>query len=73
MAVTAFLEVAASIDGPAIVVVPLALQAQGDGRFLALGTVPLGALPPGDYAVRGSLRLGNGVTGRTIHTLRKTR
>jgi len=72
-AVTAFLEVAASIDGPAVVAVPLAIQAQGNGRFLAIGTVPLGALTPGDYAVRGLLRLENGTTGRTLRTLRKTK
>lgn len=73
MAVTASLEIAATSDGPAIVSVPLAIQAQGDGRFLAIGTVPLGALSPGDYAVRGLLRLENGATGRTMRTLRKVR
>jgi len=72
-AVTATLEVARTIDGPAIATVPLAIQAQGDGRYLAMGTVPLGALEPGDYAVRGLLRLENGTSGRTIRTLRKVR
>jgi acyl-coenzyme A thioesterase PaaI-like protein len=72
-AVTATLEIARSIDGPAIVSMPLAIQAQGDGRYLAMGTVPLGALAPGDYAVRGMLRLENGTSGRTLRTLRKTR
>lgn len=72
-AVTATLEVARTIDGPAIATVPLAIQAQGDGRYLAMGTVPLGALEPGDHAVRGLLRLENGTSGRTIRTLRKVR
>ncbi len=72
-AVTALLEIARTIDGPTLVSVPLALQAQGAGRYLAMGTVPLGALAPGDYAVRGVLRLENGTSGRTIRTLRKIR
>jgi hypothetical protein len=72
-AVMAYLEIARTIDGPAIASVPAAIQAQGDGRYLALGTVPLGALEPGDYAVRGLLRLENGASGRTIRTLRKVR
>lgn len=72
-AVTALLEVARTIDGPALVSVPLAIQAQSDGRYLAIGTVPLGALAPGDYAVRGVLRLENGTNGRAIRTLRKIR
>jgi hypothetical protein len=72
-AVSASLEIARTMDGPAIASVPLAIQAQGDGRYLAMGTVPLGALEPGDYAVRGLLRLENGTSGRTIRTLRKVR
>lgn len=72
-AVTAQLDVAATLDGPALVSVPLALRAEGPGRFLAIGTVPLGALPPGDYIVRGMLRLGDGAVGQAIRTLRKTR
>lgn len=72
-AVTALLEVARTIDGAPLVSVPLAIQAQSEGRYLAIGTVPLGALAPGDYAVRGVLRLENGTSGRSIRTLRKIR
>lgn len=72
-AVTAILEVARTIDGPPLVSVPLVIQAQSGGRYLAMGTVPLGALAPGDYAVRGVLQLENGTSGRTIRTLRKVR
>jgi hypothetical protein len=73
MGVTALLEIAATPTGPALVTVPLAIQAQGGGRYLAIGTVPLGALAPGDYAVRGMLRLAGGPEGRTVRTLRKVR
>ena len=34
-----------------------------DTRVVATGTVPLGALPPGDYVVRGIIRLEDGTTG----------
>ena len=40
-------------------------------RVVASGTVPIGALPPGDYVVRGIVRLESGETGRVIRTLRK--
>jgi hypothetical protein len=52
---------------------PLAIHARSDGRYVATGAVPLGALAPGDYAVRGVLRLENGTSGRAIRTLRKIR
>ena len=71
--VTAWLEIARTIDGPPVVAVPLAIHARSDGRYVATGTVPLGALAPGDYAVRGVLRLENGTSGRAIRTLRKVR
>jgi hypothetical protein len=38
---------------------------------VATGAVPLGALPPGDYVVRGVVRLEDGTTGRVTRTLRK--
>lgn len=74
MAVTASLEVASTADGPALVTVPLTIAAQAvAGRYVAMGTVPLGALAPGDYAVRGVVRLDTGVSGRSVRTLRKVR
>jgi hypothetical protein len=42
-----------------------------DTRVVATGTVPLGALSPGDYVVRGIIRLDDGATGRVVRTLRK--
>ncbi len=72
MAITAALEIAKTADGPPLFLVPLAVQA-GEGRHVAMGTVPIGALPPGDYAVRGVVRIEGGPTGRTTRTLRKVR
>jgi hypothetical protein len=51
--------------------VPLALTRADDMRVVAAGTVPLGALQPGDYVVRGTIRLEDGKTGRVVRTLRK--
>ena len=64
-------EVARDLDGPALVTLPLALTRGDAGRVLASGTLPLGALPPGDYVVRGVVRLESGETGRVVRTLRK--
>lgn len=71
MALTAALEVARDLDGPAVVTVPLALKRADEGRVIATGAVPLGALAPGDYVVRGVIKLADGTTGRVMRTLRK--
>jgi hypothetical protein len=69
--VSATLEVARDPDGPALVTLPLALKRADEGRVVATGAVPLGALPPGDYVVRGIIQLDDGTMGRVIRTLRK--
>lgn len=71
MELKAALEVARDLDGAAIVTVPLALKRADEGRVIATGAVPLGALAPGDYVVRGVIRVADGTTGRVIRTLRK--
>jgi len=69
--VTARAEIARDVDGPPLVTLPLALTRADAGRVVASGTVPLGALPAGDYVVRGVVRLETGETGRVTRTLRK--
>ena len=68
---SATLEVARDLDGPAMSAVPLALTRADDTRVVATGVVPVGALAPGDYVVRGIIRLEDGTTGRVVRTLRK--
>ena len=68
---SATLEISRTLDGPAMATVPLALSRADDSRVVATGTVPLGALAPGDYVVRGIIRLENGTSGRVVRTLRK--
>lgn len=71
MRMTAVVEVARDREGPAIVTLPLALVRADEGRVVAKGAVPIGALPPGDYVIRGVIRLEDGATGRVTRTLRK--
>jgi hypothetical protein len=71
LSVTARLEVARDDSAAPLAAVPLALTRAGEGRVVAMGAVPLGALPPGDYQVRGIIRLEDGTTGRVTRTLRK--
>jgi hypothetical protein len=68
---SATLELARDLDGPPIAALPLALTRPDATRVVATGTVPLGALAPGDYVVRGVIRLEDGTTGRVVRTLRK--
>jgi hypothetical protein len=69
--VSATLEISRDLDGPAIATLPVALTRADESRVVAAGTVPLGALPSGDYIVRGIIRLDDGTTGRVVRTLRK--
>ena len=71
MRVSASLEIARELNGPALVAVPLAIASAGEGRWVAKGAVPLGALPPGDYAVRAIVGLEGQPETRVTRTLRK--
>lgn len=71
MGLSAMLEVGRALDGPPLATVPLALARADDSRVVATGSVPIGALPPGDYVVRGVIILEDGTTGRVVRTLRK--
>jgi hypothetical protein len=68
---SARLELARDTEGAAVVTLPLALTRADASRVVASGTLPLGALPAGDYVVRGVVRLESGETGRVLRTLRK--
>ena len=68
---SATLELAREPDGPAIGRVPVVLTRADETRVVATGTIPLGALPAGDYIVRAVVRLEDGTTGRVTRTLRK--
>lgn len=64
-------EIARTMNGPALVAVPLAIEATGQGRYMAKGAVPIGALPPGDYVVRALVGIEGSALTRVTRTLRK--
>ena len=68
---TAVVELARHPEGSAMVTLPLALTRVDEHRVVAKGAVPVGALPAGDYVVRGVIRLEDGTIGRVARTLRK--
>lgn len=65
------LELASSPHGPPMVVLPLALRPAGDRHYVASGALPIGSLPPGDYAVRALVGLEGHAIARIVRTLRK--
>ena len=71
MAVNAVLEVSKTMNGPALVTIPLAISASAEGRYTARGAVPLAALAPGDYAIRAIVGVGGSAPTRVVRTLRK--
>jgi hypothetical protein len=71
--VSANVEIATSLDGPPVLATPLALQPTGDDdRFLAMGAVPIGGLPVGDYVVRVNVGPEGQAAARVVRTLRKS-
>jgi len=70
--IRAIVEVATTLNGPALVATQLAFDATSDpNRFTATGAVPLGALPPGDYVVRALVGVEGQPFGRVVRTIRK--
>jgi hypothetical protein len=69
--ITIGLEVARTLDGPALVSTPLAVERLGDDHYAATGAAPIGALPPGDYVVRAVVTVEGQPSVRVTRTLRK--
>ena len=65
------LEVARTLDGPAVATLRLALERAAEGRYLATGAIPLGALPPGDFVVRATVGIEGQPAAQIVRTLRK--
>jgi VWFA-related protein len=65
------IELAMSEDGPALVKVPAAVSQAADGsRRFGTAAIPIGAVPPGDYAVRATVTV-EGAQARVVRTVRK--
>ena len=71
--IAAFFEIAQTLNGPAVTSMPIAVGATDEpDKFLVRGALPIGALPTGDYVVRGIVEVPGQPAGRVIRTLRKT-
>jgi VWFA-related protein len=68
--VSVAVELASSLNGPAMLTVPGALSA-GSDRHMATAAIPIGALPPGDFIVRALVVVQGQPAGRVVRTLRK--
>lgn len=68
---SAALEVSQTLNGQALVTVPLTIENTGENRYTATGAVPLGALPAGDYIVRAMVGLEGHPMTRVVRTIRK--
>jgi hypothetical protein len=66
------MEIASSMDGPAIETVqPGGKTTSEPDRFILTGQLSLEKLAPGDYVVRAIIKHGDGPEGRVFATLRK--
>lgn len=71
-ALSADLELADTESGPAAVRGAMRITGEAsDDRHVALGGIPIGALPPGDIVVRAIVSLDGVPVGRVVRTLRK--
>lgn len=65
-------EVAQSVSGPALAVMPGVFAATTEAdRFMVSAAIPIGALPPGDYVVRATIAAENQAGGRVVRPIRK--
>jgi len=70
--ISVVLEVARSTDGPPMFNVnATASPTSEDGKFVVMGTIPVGALQAGDYVIRAVVTVEGKGSGRVVRTLRK--
>ena len=69
--ISSVLELSTTMNGPAMVTLPLAIETAGESRYIATGVVPIGTLSPGDYVVRAMVGIEGHPMTRVTRTLRK--
>ena len=71
--VSVVIEVATTLNGPAMFQMPAAISAtQEKDRYEVTSPIPIGSLPAGDYVIRAIVNLEGEAEGRVVRTLRKT-
>jgi VWFA-related protein len=71
--IASVLELSTTMNGPALIALPLAIETAGESRYVATGVLPIGALAPGDYVVRAMVGIEGQPMTRVTRTLRKAR
>jgi hypothetical protein len=72
MRVGAMLDVSDATDGRPLLALPLVVEATSEpDKFIARGTMPLGALPAGDFVVRAVVEVEGQPAVRAVRTIRK--
>jgi hypothetical protein len=72
MKVSAVFEVSRTTDGPAMTQInATASPTSEEGKIALTGTIPVGALAPGDYVIRAIVSVEGQGSGRVIRTIRK--
>ncbi len=72
MKVSVVFEVSRTTDGPAMMTVNATAAATNeDDKVAVTGTIPVGALEPGDYVIRAVVTVAGQGSGRVIRTLHK--
>jgi hypothetical protein len=70
--IVASLEVAGSLNGPALLTLPMQVGATREADALSLtASIPIGGLASGDYVLRATVNLQGRPQGRVVRTLRK--
>lgn len=65
-------EIASTLNGPAIATMPGAFAGTNEpDKFLVTAVIPVGALPPGDYAIRAIVAAQGESGGRVVRIIRK--
>ena len=71
-ALSVMLELADSVDGPAVVRAPATMKRTAEAdRFIARGALPLAKLAPADYVIRAIVSVDDKPVGRAIRVMRK--
>jgi VWFA-related protein len=72
MAVGTLLDVSDGVNGKPLIAMRLVVEGTSEpDRFIAKGTIPIGALPAGDFVARATVEIQGQPAGRVVRTIRK--
>jgi VWFA-related protein len=72
MAVGTMLDVSDAVNGKSLLAMRLVVEPSGEpDKYIAKGTIPIGALPSGDFVARAIVEIQGEPAGRVVRTIRK--